>query len=77
MLADLPHDERIRSRKVAAGVATLIVDATGLAAPDRNALEAESRRVSRFDRVGHTPGRVTAGEVEPNRLYPLTLDLRT
>ena len=28
VLANLPNDERIRSRKLAAGVATLIVDAT-------------------------------------------------
>ena len=29
-LTDLPHDERIRSRKLAGGVATIIADATGL-----------------------------------------------
>ena len=33
-LTDLPHDERIRSRKLADGVATIIVDATGLIASE-------------------------------------------
>jgi ATP-binding protein involved in chromosome partitioning len=42
-LTDLPHDERIRSRKVAAGVATIIADATGLGETERKALEQELR----------------------------------
>src|SRR5881275_2072920 len=37
-LSGLPHEERIRSRKLARGVATIIVDATGLS-------EKEARRV--------------------------------
>jgi ATP-binding protein involved in chromosome partitioning len=40
-LTDLPHDERIRSRKLAGGVATIIADATGLSKADSEALEAE------------------------------------
>ncbi|HEX6219244.1 MAG TPA: Mrp/NBP35 family ATP-binding protein [Sphingomicrobium sp.] len=36
----LPDADRIRSRKLAGGVATLIADATGLSAPDRQSLEA-------------------------------------
>jgi len=40
-LVDLPHDERIRSRKLAGGVATIIADATGLSKADSQALEAE------------------------------------
>jgi ATP-binding protein involved in chromosome partitioning len=40
-LTDLPHDERIRSRKLAGGVATIIADATGLSKADSQALEAE------------------------------------
>jgi len=40
-LVDLPHDQRIRSRKLAAGVATIIADATGLSKADSEALEAE------------------------------------
>ena len=34
-LIDLPHEERMRSRKLANGVATIIVDATGLSASER------------------------------------------
>ena len=42
-LIDLPHDERIRSRKLAGGVATIIADATGLSKQDGEALEQELR----------------------------------
>jgi len=42
-LTGLPHDERIRSRKLAGGIATIIADATGLSDPDRAALEQELR----------------------------------
>jgi len=42
-LIDLPHDDRIRSRKLANGVATVIVDATGLSATDAKAVEDELR----------------------------------
>ena len=38
-LTDLPHDERIRSRKVTGGVATIIADATGLSEAERQGLE--------------------------------------
>ena len=41
-LTDLPHDERIRSRKVSGGVATIIADATGLS-------DARTARRSRSD----------------------------
>jgi len=40
-LTDLPHDDRIRSRKLAGGVATIIADATGLGDAERAALEQE------------------------------------
>jgi ATP-binding protein involved in chromosome partitioning len=40
-LIGLPHEDRIRSRKLAGGVATIIADATGLSDPDRQALEDE------------------------------------
>src|SRR6478735_4499560 len=40
-LTDLPHDDRIRSRKLARGVATIIADATGLGDAERAALEQE------------------------------------
>jgi ATP-binding protein involved in chromosome partitioning len=42
-LIDLPHDERIRSRKLAGGVATIIADATGLTKSEGDALERELR----------------------------------
>jgi uncharacterized protein (DUF2126 family) len=41
-----------------------------------NAYEAEGRRASRFFRMGHSPGRTEIPDVEHNRDYPLTLDLR-
>ena len=40
-LSDLPHGERIRSRKLTGGVATIIADATGLSADQRQSMEAE------------------------------------
>ncbi|NUZ05016.1 DUF2126 domain-containing protein [Piscinibacter koreensis] len=41
-----------------------------------NALEAESRRLGRFFRMGHTPGRSGVPPVESNPEFPHTLDLR-
>jgi ATP-binding protein involved in chromosome partitioning len=40
-LSGLPHEERIRSRKLAAGVATVIVDATGLGTAEAKRVEEE------------------------------------
>jgi ATP-binding protein involved in chromosome partitioning len=42
-LIDLPRDDRIRSRKLSGGVATIIADATGLSDAERDALEEELR----------------------------------
>ncbi len=42
-LTGLPHDERIRARKVAGGVATIIVDATGLSQSEAKTIEGEVR----------------------------------
>jgi ATP-binding protein involved in chromosome partitioning len=42
-LTELPHDERIRSRKLSDGVATIIADATGLSEGERQGLEKELR----------------------------------
>ena len=42
-LDDVPGSERIRSRKVAGGVATVIADATGLSASEQSTLEADLR----------------------------------
>src|SRR3954452_4908490 len=45
-LTDLPHDDRIRSRKLAGGVATIIADATGLTKKQGDALERELREAA-------------------------------
>ena len=41
-----------------------------------NAFEAESRRLARFFRMGHTPGRIAVGDVQVDPNFPFTLDLR-
>ena len=42
-LTELPHDERIRSRKLLGGIATIIVDATGLSPGESSQLEEDIR----------------------------------
>jgi uncharacterized protein (DUF2126 family) len=41
-----------------------------------NAYEAESRRLSRFETIGHTPGFVAVKPLKINAEYPFTLDMR-
>ena len=41
-----------------------------------NAFEAESRRAARFFKMGHRGGSLPTPRDEPNRDYPMTLDLR-
>jgi uncharacterized protein (DUF2126 family) len=41
-----------------------------------NAYEAESRRLARFFRMGHTPGKMVVKPLMPGIEHPLTLDLR-
>ncbi len=41
-----------------------------------NAYEAEARRLARFFRIGHTPGKLQVVAEPRNPNYPLTLDLR-
>src|SRR5215213_5282060 len=65
-LTDLPHDERIRSRKLAGGVATIIADASGLAPDERETLERELRE-SALALPGVTEARVALTAAEPSR----------
>ncbi|MDA8376326.1 MAG: transglutaminase family protein [Planctomycetia bacterium] len=41
-----------------------------------NAFEAESRRMARFVKFGHTPGVIRPRKLDPSLEFPLTLDLR-
>jgi uncharacterized protein (DUF2126 family) len=41
-----------------------------------NSYEAESRRLARFFRMGHTPGSMSVAEEIPDLEFPFTLDLR-
>ncbi len=41
-----------------------------------NSFEAESRRLARFFRMGHTPGTLAASPPKPDPEFPFTLDLR-
>jgi ATP-binding protein involved in chromosome partitioning len=65
-LEDLPHDERIRSRKLVGGIATLIVDATGLAASARERVEQELRSAV-VSRSGVGEARIAMTASEPSR----------
>ena len=42
-----------------------------------NGFEAESRRLSRFLKLGHTPGRIAVPPARRSLEFPYTLDLRT
>ena len=65
-LDGLPHEERIRSRKLAAGTATLIVDATGLSSAERSAMELELRSAA-LATPGVTDVRIAMTAAEPSR----------
>jgi ATP-binding protein involved in chromosome partitioning len=62
-LNDLPHGQRIRSRKVANGVATIIVDATGLGKAEASTVEEEVRAAAlRMPRVSEARIAMTASQ---------------
>jgi ATP-binding protein involved in chromosome partitioning len=65
-LDQLPHEDRIRSRKVAGGVATMIVDATGLSAAERAEVEQELRSAL-LARGGIDEARIAMTAAEPKR----------
>jgi len=65
-LTGLPHDERIRSRKLAGGVATIIVDATGLSDSAAKAVE-EEVRISALKIDGVSEARIAMTASQPHR----------
>jgi ATP-binding protein involved in chromosome partitioning len=65
-LSSLPYEERIRSRKVVGGIATLIVDASGLSATERNRVEQELRAAV-LATEGIREARIAMTAAEPSR----------
>ena len=65
-LTDLPNEERIRSRKVSRGVATIIADATGLDDAGRQSLEQELRSAA-LDRPGVNEARIALTAAQTSR----------
>jgi ATP-binding protein involved in chromosome partitioning len=65
-LTDLPHDERIRSRKLGGGVATIIADATGLTESERERLEQDLRSAA-LEVPGVEEARVALTAAQPHR----------
>jgi len=65
-LTDLPHDERIRSRKVTGGVATIIADATGLSDSGRQALERDLEAAA-LNVAGVKEARIALTATQPHR----------
>lgn len=65
-LANLPNDDRIRSRRLVGGVATLIVDASGLGSAEQGQLEQELRSAV-LSRTGVEEVRVAMTAAEPTR----------
>ena len=66
VLDELPHGERIRSRKLAGSVATVIADATGLSKSGRDALERELHDAA-LAIPGITEARIAVTAAEPHR----------
>jgi ATP-binding protein involved in chromosome partitioning len=66
LLSSLPSIERVRSHKLADGVATIIVDATGLGEPERKQLEHDVRAAA-ADVPGVREVRVAMTAAQPSR----------
>jgi ATP-binding protein involved in chromosome partitioning len=66
VLDNLPHGERVRSRKLSSGVATIIADATGLGDKERQALEDELRSAA-LSAPGVSEVRVALTAAQPSR----------
>ena len=62
----LPEADRIRSRKLAGGVATVIADATGLSNGERDAFEARLKQAA-LDIPGVTEARIALTASQPGR----------
>jgi len=65
-LDTLPEAERIRSRKLSGGIATIIADATGLADTERDLLEASIKQAA-LAIAGVTEARVAMTASQPGR----------
>ena len=65
-LTGLPHDDRIRSRKVSGGVATIIADATGLSEVERQSLEYDLRAAA-LEVAGVREARIALTASQPAR----------
>ena len=65
-LTELPHADRIRSRKLTNGVATIIVDATGLRAGEAARVE-EELRAAALAMPGIAEARIAMTAAEPHR----------
>ena len=65
-LTGLPHEERVRSRKLAGGVATIIVDASGLSAADAKRVEDEVRAAA-LQVAGVSEARIAMTAAQPHR----------
>jgi ATP-binding protein involved in chromosome partitioning len=66
VLDKLPHGERIRSRKLVEGVATVIADASGLAKAERDRLERELHDAA-LELPGVSEARIAVTAAEPSR----------
>ena len=65
-LTGLPHEKRVRSRKLAGGVATIIVDASGLSDEDAKRVE-EDIRAGALQVSGVSEARIAMTASQPHR----------